>query len=151
MQMESSPLVRRKLEVVLTGNTFDVRDLEENVAVDNVALPPLPNTLHNTGIVKERKLDYQWNLNRRKISATSSEGFSDEFAEDNRYHNEKNAVKSFLKAKPVSPFGSSSEDWTAGEAMADDVSCSFSSTERSIGDVIHNLAQASIAKPKPEG
>lgn len=175
--LDSSPSTRRNLKprnlgVVLIGNTFDVRDLDENSTVENVSLPPLPSAFqppYNTGIVRDRKLDYQWHLNRdnrRKISVTSSEGFSDDF-EDNRerYRNEKNvvpAVKTFLKPKPASPFGSSSEDheWTAGEAMADDISCSFSSSDdgkdkpkHSISDVIHNLAQASIAKTqaKTEG
>lgn len=158
VNLECSPVVRRNLGVVVAGNKFDVREFEEDVS-----LPVLPSVLHqpaqNTGIVYERKLEYQWNLNRdnrRKISATSSEGFSDDFTAK--------AVpppKTFLKPKritlnDVSPFGSSSEDhdWTAGEAMADDISCSFSSIsddgrdreKHSISQVIHNLAQASIAK-----
>lgn len=179
VNLDSSPSMRRSskprnLGVVLTGNTFDVKDLDDSSIVENVSLPPLPSAFQppqNTGLVRERKLEYQWHLHkdsRRKISITSSEGFSDDFAEDDnreRYRNEKNAskvvppVKTFLKPKPAfcesSPFGSSSEDhdWTAGEAMADDISCSFSSSDdgkerekHSICHVIHNLAQASIAK-----
>lgn len=184
VNLECSPVVRRNskprnLEVVVSGNKFDVRDFDDNSLVEDVSLPSLPSVLQapqNTGIVQERKLEYQWNLNRdnrRKISLTSSEGFSDEFpAGDNRerYRNEKNTSKTvpppktFLKPKRIinssSPFGSSSEDWAAGEAMADDISCSISSSDdgkdrekHSIGVVIHNLAQASIAKTqaKTEG
>lgn len=166
VNLESSPSARRSrnLGVVLTGNKFDVRDLDDGVMVESVGVPSLPSAFQqNTGLIRERKLEYQWHLNRdnrRKISVTSSEGFSDDFIEDRNERNAARAVppaKTFLKQKPVSPFGSSSDDhdWTAGEAMADDVSCSFSSSDEkhSISDVIHNLAQASIAKTqaKTEG
>lgn len=175
MNLDCSPLVRRNqkprsLGVVVTGNKFDVKDFEDNSLVEDVSLPSLPSVAlapQNTGIVRERKLEYQWNLNRdnrRKISITSSEGFSDDFsANDNRdkYQNERNVsrpvppVKTFLKPKRTSPLDSSSDDhdWAAGEAMVDDMSCSFSSSDdgkerekHSISYVIHNLAQASIAK-----
>lgn len=137
VNLECSPVVpRRSLGVVVDGNRFDVRDCEGDV----VALPVLPSVLKKTGIVEERKQEYQWNLNRdnRRISA-----------DDER--------KTFLKPKRIaSPFGcSSSDDWTAGEAMADDISCSFSSSisddkHSSISQVIHNLAQATIAKTQPK-
>lgn len=137
VNLECSPVVpRRSLGVVVDGNRFDVRDYEEDV----VALPVLPSVVKKTGIVDERKQEYQWNLNR-KVHDDERKTLP--------------AAKTFLKPKRItSPFGSSSEDWTAGEAMADDISCSFSSSisddKHSISQVIHNLAQASITKTQPK-
>nr|XP_015840790.1 PREDICTED: uncharacterized protein LOC100141942 isoform X3 [Tribolium castaneum] len=139
----------RNLEVVKTGNTFDVRDLEESESC--VPLPQLPSAfanpgslrgVYNSGFVREKAKEYERHLdsdNRRKISVTSSEGFSDydeEKTSRDKYKNEKFFIKSgsFFKARSddSSPPSSDEQDWAhGGEAMADEVSFSISSSDES--------------------
>ncbi|XP_056644197.1 uncharacterized protein LOC130450059 isoform X2 [Diorhabda sublineata] len=159
----------RTLEVVPTGtNRFDVRDLEDsNDSCDSASAPPLPqlpsafhstpeckkNSYHTSGMVRERTVEYQRYLERnsrvRKISKTSSEGFSDDYGEEEKtyrdlFRSEKTFVKpsglqpSFLKSRTnklkddSSPPSSDEQEWAhGGEAMADDVSFSLSSSDES--------------------
>lgn len=158
-QLDSSPTfgVRRhikpkprNLDVILTGHKFDVRDLNDES--ENVNLPRLPNafqTYHTTGFVKDRAQQYQRNIERerRKVSVTSSEEYSDDYGEEiktfrENYRSEKYFSKpqnkSFMKTRQRdedSTNGSSDDqEWTnAGEAMADAISCSFSSSDESRG------------------
>lgn len=105
----------RNLELIVTGNNFDVRDLDDSVEEDGVVtevavipLPRLPsvfatNNSHSsasdsrstnssvfgnvsTGMVRERALEYERQIdkNRRKISITSSEGFSEDYGEEEK-------------------------------------------------------------------
>lgn len=138
----------RTLDVVLSGNTFDLRDVDES-AEPAVPLPRFPSVFQcaSTGIVRERALEYEKCLDRnaRKISITSSEGCSD-YGEEQKNYNEKHSneknykrptpVKSFLKSREIrindSPPSSDDQLWVnAGEAMADDMSYSFSSSDES--------------------
>ncbi|KAL3278325.1 hypothetical protein HHI36_013656 [Cryptolaemus montrouzieri] len=152
---------QRNLEIMLNGNTFDVRDVDDST---EVPLPKLPcafqevpdnnSVFHNTGIVRERTLEYERQIDnevRRKISATSSEGFSDASCQnENSMHKPKfvtqqsflkakpSPVKIFLKSKVVDNKGYSSSassdehEWAfGGEAMADEVSFSMSSSDES--------------------
>lgn len=148
--LDSSPTFRRyvkprNLHVVVSGNRFDVRDLDENTET-KVSLPPLPMGFHNDqqnyGLVRERQMEYKRSVEKsnRKTSVTSSEGFS----EDERFNNEKN-TKQFLKARP-SPrlLGSDDHEWAAGEAMADDTSCCFSSSDESRGRESVSIASESV-------
>lgn len=146
----------RNLEMVITGNKFDVHETEET------PLPQLPSAFssnsdksvrgyHNVGFVRDMALDYQRHReidNRRKISITSSEGFSDDYGEEektlrDRYKTEKPFTKypskSFLKVRSEqikdtdsSTPSSDEQDWVhGGEAMADEVSFSISSSDES--------------------
>ncbi|KAK9891779.1 hypothetical protein WA026_016576 [Henosepilachna vigintioctopunctata] len=160
-----SPIVRRNkqrnLEIMLNGNTFDVRDMEDSV---EVTLPNLPNVFgdtsdksrvfQNTGVVRERTLEYERQLDkevRRKVSGTYSDDFSDQSCQyDNSAHKSQcitqksfikpkpSPVKVFLKSKAVdnkdysSSASSDEQEWAfAGEAMADEVSFSISSSDES--------------------
>lgn len=107
-----------------------------------------------TGLVRERTLEYQKHLdNRRKISVTSSEGFSDDYGDEektykDRFRNEKvflkpSTTKTFLKSrtselKDDSSNPSSDEhDWMhGGEAMADEISYSITSSSDESKDKI---------------
>ncbi|KAF5286895.1 hypothetical protein FQA39_LY00428 [Lamprigera yunnana] len=133
-------------EMVVSGKNFDLRDLDDNIE-SNVPLPQLPSAFqsnYNTGFVRERRLEYEKHIEqcKRKISLTSSEGFSD--VEDQMYIQKSAQTninnqppKSFLKPKSKfseeSSIPSSDEhEWGyAGEAMADDFSYSFSSSDES--------------------
>lgn len=136
----------RQLEMLISGKDFDLRDLDDS-SEPIVPLPRLPSAFqnnYNNGYVRERRLEYEKKLekSRRKISITSSEGFSDDYVEPERnaqkirYSNESNLPpKTFLKSrskKESSPHSSDEQEWMhAGEAMADDFSCSFSSSDES--------------------
>ncbi|KAG5874656.1 hypothetical protein JTB14_006509 [Gonioctena quinquepunctata] len=188
----------RNLEVVVTaGNTFDVKDLDDsNDSCDSMTAPPLPqlpsafysiaenrnNSYQSTGLVRERALEYQRLLDRdkrvRKISKTSSEGFSDDYGEEEKTYrdtcrSEKKFMKpmlhpTFLKSRTnqikedSSPPSSDEQEWGhGGEAMADDVSFSLSSSDESkdkhqedsvpistvvIGSAIQSLMNGSLSK-----
>ncbi|XP_074034066.1 uncharacterized protein isoform X4 [Leptinotarsa decemlineata] len=188
----------RNLEVVVTAkNMFDVKDLDDsNDSCDSISAPPLPqlpsafhssgdnrnNSYPSTGLVRERTLEYQRLLDRdqrvRKVSKTSSEGFSDDYGEEEKTYrdtcrNEKTFVKplshpTFLKSRSnqlkcdSSPPSSDEQEWAhGGEAMADDVSFSLSSSDESkdknhessvpistvvIGSAIQSLMSGSLSK-----
>ncbi|XP_019868251.2 uncharacterized protein LOC109597056 isoform X3 [Aethina tumida] len=189
-RLESSPMLKRRLgnqkprhlEVVATSkNTFDVRDLSDSS--ESVApIPKLPSAFNNTdnnrgsyqnnGLVRERTLEYQRHIdhdNRRKISITSSEGFSDDYGEEEKtykdsYRSEKQFIKptlqptppkSFLKSRPSikeindlkgdsSPPSSDDQEWVhGGEAMADEISFSMSSSDESKDKVPSTVLSAS--------
>lgn len=95
----------RNLELIVSGNSFDVRDLDDSAedgVVTEVAvipLPRLPSVFANnspgstggfgnvsTGMVRERTLEFERKIdkNRRKISVTSSEGFSEDNGEEEK-------------------------------------------------------------------
>lgn len=139
----------RNLSVVVSGNTFDLTDLDETTEA-NVQLPHLPSafTPSMTGFVRERTLQYQRQIDNkiriRKISVTSSEGCSDYGEEEKTYRDkfrtEKNyTTKTFLKSRTQelkddsSPPSSDDQEWSVngGEAMADAFSFSFSSSDES--------------------
>lgn len=142
----------RNLSVVVSGNTFDLTDLDES-AETHVQLPQLPSaftppTVTTTGLVRERALQYQRQIDNklrvRKISITSSEGCSDYGEEEKTYRDkfktEKNyTTKTFLKSRTQelkgdsSPPSSDDQEWSVngGEAMADAFSFSFSSSDES--------------------
>ncbi|XP_063926098.1 serine-rich adhesin for platelets isoform X3 [Zophobas morio] len=177
----------RNLEIVKSGNTFDVRDLDDS-SESCAPLPQLPSAFstadnsrgnfYTSGFVREKAREYQRHLddNRRKISVTSSEGFSDDYADEektfkDKFRSEKTFIKSsahkFLKSKPAvkddsSPPSSDEHEWAhGGEAMADEVSFSISSSDESkekdqppvntvpdIAATIQNLMNASLNSPK---
>lgn len=137
----------RQFEMVVSGKSFDLRDLDDN-SEPPVPLPRLPSAFQNNfnnGYVRERRLEYEKQLekSRRKISITSSEGFSDDYVEEektaqrNRYNGSTSPPKTFLKSKSThkqnsTPPSSDEQEWMhAGEAMAEDFSCSFSSSDES--------------------
>jgi hypothetical protein len=185
----------RNLEIVRSGNSFDVRDLDDT-SESCVPLPQLPSAFstaadnsrgvyHNSGFVREKAREYQRQIetdNRRKISITSSEGFSDDYGDEektfrDKFKSEKTFIKPsphrFLKCKPEvkddsSPPSSDEHEWVhGGEAMADEVSFSMSSSDESkekdeppvapsnvtnITSALHNLMNASLSNtsPKPD-
>ncbi|KRT81970.1 hypothetical protein AMK59_5461, partial [Oryctes borbonicus] len=174
---------QRTLDVVVTGNTFDVRDFDDaNEPV--IPLPRLPSAFQtcNTGIVRERALEYERNIDRtrRKISLTSSDGDAGEEEKTMRenYRTEKTTfvskptpIKSFLKSTrhgfhDSSPPSSDDQLWgNAGEAMADEFSCSFSSSDESkdkeqapiiaqtnntVADAFETLMNASLTNSLPK-
>ncbi|XP_045465816.1 uncharacterized protein LOC123674780 isoform X2 [Harmonia axyridis] len=150
----------RTFEVKVTGKTFELREPEAMGA-------SLPQTLdapvkedsersifQNTGLVRERTFAFEQQIEketRRKISVTSSEGFSDGSCQREQPAQHKPYLmtqKSFLKPKP-SPINTflktkvienkdyssgSSEDieyGLGGESLADEVSVSISSSDES--------------------
>ncbi|CAG9863191.1 unnamed protein product [Phyllotreta striolata] len=166
----TAPPKPRSLEVVATGcNTFDVRDANDsNDSCDSASAPPLPqlpsafhstpekrtNAYHSAHLVRDRAADYQRHASRsgrpRSTSKTSSDGFSDDYGEDEKTYNElfrseKPFIKpngqqpKFLKSRTnqlkcggdSSPLSSDEQEWAGGEAMADDVSFSLSSSDES--------------------
>lgn len=153
--LDSSPNWRRNrpkprnFSAVVTGNTFDLTDLDEGTET-GVQLPQLPSafTPPATGIVRERAMQYQRQIDNktrlRKISLTSSEGCSDYGEEEKTYRDKFRTEKSytpktFLKSRAQelkddsSPLSSDDPDWlvSGGEALADTFSCSFSSSDES--------------------
>nr|CAI5818998.1 unnamed protein product [Callosobruchus analis] len=177
-QLESSPNFGarrrnsqkcRNLEIIVTPKkTFDVKDMDDsNDSCDSIPPPPLPQLpsafnvpdnkkrSYQTGLVRERTMEYQRHLewdnhngSARKISVTSSEGFSDDYGDEEKtfrdtFRSEKTFFKSatthkaFLKSRTdnkgdSSPPSSDEPDWThGGEAMADETSFSFSSSDES--------------------
>ncbi|KAJ8919218.1 hypothetical protein NQ315_012206, partial [Exocentrus adspersus] len=167
VRRRSIPHKPRNLEMVVTSNnTFDVRDLEDsNDSCDSIPPPPLPQlpsafnssdkkgSYQPSGLVRERTFEYQRHLNcdnrGRKISVTSSEGFSDDYGEEEKTYRERfRSEKTFIKATPhktflksrtnelkgdSSPPSSDEHEWThGGEAMADEISSfSLSSSDES--------------------
>ncbi|KAJ8972537.1 hypothetical protein NQ317_001793 [Molorchus minor] len=164
----SLQLRTRTLEIVATSkNTFDVKDLDDsNDSCDSIPPPPLPqlpsafkssletnkSSYQPTGLVRERAMEYQrhldWDNRGRKISVTSSEGFSDDYGEEEktykeRFRSEKTFIKNiphktFLKTRTnelkgdSSPPSSDDQEWAhGGEAMADEISFSMSSSDES--------------------
>lgn len=139
---------QRTLDIVVTGNTFDVRDFDE-INEPVIPLPRLPSAFQtcHTGVVRERALEYERHIDRsrRKISLTSSDGDAgeEEKTMKENYRTEKSTfskptpIKCFLKSSRQgfhdnSPPSSDDQLWgNAGEAMADEFSCSFSSSDES--------------------
>ncbi|KAJ8944723.1 hypothetical protein NQ318_007936 [Aromia moschata] len=188
----------RSLEMVVTSNnTFDVRDLEDsNDSCDSIPPPPLPqlpsafktsenkkSSYQSSGLVRERAMEYQrhleWDNRGRKISVTSSEGFSDDYGEEEKTYKERfRSEKTFIKAMPhktflksrtnelkgedSSPPSSDEHEWAhGGEAMADEISFSLSSSDESkdknkedsvpistavIGSALQSLMSSSLSK-----
>ncbi|XP_031332128.1 uncharacterized protein LOC116162620 isoform X4 [Photinus pyralis] len=145
---KSFPHKAKHYEMVVSGKNFDLRDLDDTVE-PSVPLPQLPSAFqsnYNTGFVRERRLEYEKHIEkcRRKISITSSEGFSDDYVDgevivQRNECNNANSLppKNFLKPKSKlldnsSNLSSDEQEWgLGGEAMADDVSYSFSSSDES--------------------
>ncbi|KAF5300351.1 hypothetical protein FQR65_LT09181 [Abscondita terminalis] len=139
------PQKARHYEMVISGKNFDLRDLDDT-SETSVPLPQLPSVFqnnYNNGFVRERRLEYEKHIEkcRRKISITSSEGYSDVeeqlYPQRNTHNINNQPPKTFLKPKSrmseESSIPSSDEhEWGyAGEAMADDFSYSFSSSDES--------------------
>ncbi|KAK5650938.1 hypothetical protein RI129_001967 [Pyrocoelia pectoralis] len=161
---KSFPHKAKHYEMVVSGKNFDLRDLDDTVE-PSVPLPQLPSAFqnnYNTGFVRERRLEYEKHIEkcRRKISITSSEGFSDDYVDGEALiqKSEINSLppKCFLKSKSKlldnSSIPSSDEqEWgLGGEAMADDVSYSFSSSDESkdkesMNSSKYNMQPASLA------
>ncbi|GLV42039.1 uncharacterized protein CBL_05002 [Carabus blaptoides fortunei] len=154
----------RNLDLIVSGKSFDVIDLDDSAedgVVTEVAvipLPRLPSVFGNnmsTGVVRERTMEYerQLDMNRRKISVTSSEGFSEDYGEEEKSFRDRSCTeksgqgasrlfsptKSFREAhsrkhsnKDSSPVSSDEQEWEqGGEAMAEVYSISFSSSDES--------------------
>ncbi|XP_065170598.1 serine-rich adhesin for platelets isoform X3 [Atheta coriaria] len=158
-QLEKSPMSRRirnskfvkprTLEVIVNRNTFDVRDVDDNMA--DLPVPTLSSFSNNytrispsTGNVRDRAAEYQRNVidkkmteNRcqmqRKNSFTSSEASS--HCEEDQPFKRLEKIAKFIKKPQVTRDAGSSDDqmWSshAGEAMAEEFSsvCNSSSDE----------------------
>ncbi|XP_043273690.1 uncharacterized protein [Venturia canescens] len=129
----------RNLRMVLSGKSFDVRDVEDDSTVTEISVIPLPKSFAtganlNTGFVRDRAVQYQRVLNKdnrytdstTSMSTTSSEGYDEGLGEEKVYkdrsHNEKLAsIKS-----DFSPPSSDDPEYGHGEAMADEYSLSSS-------------------------
>lgn len=129
----------RNLRMVLSGKSFDVRDVEDDSTVTEISVIPLPKSFAsganlNTGFVRDRTVQYQRVLNKdnrytdstTSMSTTSSEGYDEGLGEEKVYkdrsHNEKLAsIKS-----DFSPPSSDDPEYGHGEAMADEYSLSSS-------------------------
>lgn len=69
----------RQLGVVLSGNTFALKDLEDCNSDQDIPIPKLPIAFHSSssGFVRERALLYQRQLDRdsnreRRVTSTAS-------------------------------------------------------------------------------
>ncbi|KAK9737001.1 hypothetical protein QE152_g11074 [Popillia japonica] len=173
---------QRTLDVVVTGNTFDVKDFDDT-SEPVIPLPRLPSAFQtcNTGIVRERALEYERNIdrNRRKISLTSSDGdvgeeektMKENYRTEKTFVSKPTPIKFFLKSTKHgfhdnSPPSSDDQLWgNAGEAMADEFSCSFSSSDESkdkeqppilaqtnstVADAFETLMNASLTNSLPK-
>lgn len=146
--LDTSPTFRfhryskpRTLDVVVSGKRFDVRDRDAHGrAADNVAPPRMP-TVHpasqSNEMVLQRTVDYQKMVdNKRGCDEVESGHRGIPFIKGNRVS---------------SPF--SSDDCAAGEAMADDISCCFSSSDESRDKdavlVVQKVARGTALQNRP--
>ncbi|XP_017778420.1 PREDICTED: uncharacterized protein LOC108564041 isoform X3 [Nicrophorus vespilloides] len=178
-QLDCSPMFRRtkirgrNLEAIVCGNTFDVRDIDEVSEPITLPLPPLPSAFQrqNSGFVRDRTIEYQRKIDNDRIrrnSLTSSDA-SSHYEEEKRVEKPKSFLKTRIKENDSSPPSSDDQMWNnaAGEAMADDFSCSFSSSDESrekdqvpvihnkmtatsIGSALQNLMTASLTSTIPK-
>lgn len=141
---------RRQLDMVVSGKNFDIIDLDEYHHIEHtIELPRLPSAFYNTGFVRDRRIEYERQLdNRRKISVTSSEGYSDDYTDEERGK----FIKPPLLQETHAASSSDEPDWLhAGEAMAEEFSCSFSSSDES-KDKIPAVKPTNLPLPnKPPG
>lgn len=147
----------RNLRMVVTGKSFDVRDVDDDSTVTEISVIPLPKSFAtpniNTGLVRERTTHYQRILNKdnrytestTSMSTTSSEGYDDGLEEKvykDRSHSEKiPSIKS-----DFSPPSSDDPEYGHGEAMADEYSLSSSDECQRILSTEHLKTISNAAK-----
>ncbi|XP_051155954.1 putative mediator of RNA polymerase II transcription subunit 26 isoform X3 [Leptopilina boulardi] len=147
----------RNLRMVVSGKSFDVRDVDDDSTVTEISVIPLPKSFAtpniNTGLVRERTTHYQRILNKdnrytestTSMSTTSSEGYDDGLEEKvykDRSHSEKiPSIKS-----DFSPPSSDDPEYGHGEAMADEYSFSSSDECQRINSTEHLKTISNAAK-----
>lgn len=147
----------RHMSTLVTGQTFDVRDLDPDLDEDGVVtdvavipLPRLPSVFSNsisTGIVRERTREYQRQLdkNRRTSQDRTVRDSDDDFGEEEKSYRDLSSNEKFGRERRpylnVNRYGSigsppsgtsGDENWAvAGEAMFDSNLYHFSSSDES--------------------
>lgn len=125
----------RNLRMVVNGNSFDVRDVNDDSTVTEISVITLPksfaNVNLNTGLVRERTSQYQRVINKDNryndsISVTSSEGYDEGLGEEKAYKDRSRYEKVPSVKSDFSPPSSDDPEYGHGEAMADEYSFSSS-------------------------
>ncbi|XP_033230495.1 putative mediator of RNA polymerase II transcription subunit 26 isoform X3 [Belonocnema kinseyi] len=133
----------RNLRMVVTGKSFDVRDVDDDSTVTEISVIPLPKSFAtpanlNTGLVRERATHYQRILNKdnrytdstTSMSTTSSEGYDEGLGEEKVYKDLSERQRRSDKIPSIksdfSPPSSDDPEYGHGEAMADEYSLSSS-------------------------
>ena len=129
----------RNLRMVVSGKSFDVRDVDDDSTVTEISVIPLPKSFAapnlNTGLVRERTTQYQRIFNKdnrftdstTSMSTTSSEGYDEGLGEEKVYKDRSHSEKIPSIKSDFSPPSSDDPEYGHGEAMADEYS--FSSSE----------------------
>lgn len=125
--------------MVLTGKSFDVRDVEDDSTVTEISVIPLPKSFAtggnlNGGFVRDRTVQYQRILNKdnrytdstTSMSTTSSEGYDEGLGEEKVYKDRSHSEKIPSIKSDFSPPSSDDPEYGHGEAMADEYSLSSS-------------------------
>ncbi|XP_066603280.1 serine-rich adhesin for platelets isoform X2 [Prorops nasuta] len=132
----------RNLKMVVNGKNFDVRDVrEEDGTVTEISVIRLPKTcpypVINTGLVRERTLQYQRIVNKdnrytestTSMSTTSSEGYDEGLGEEKVYKDRSHSEKIPPMKSNFSLMSCDDPEYGHGEAMADDYSLSCESSD----------------------
>ncbi|XP_015117670.1 uncharacterized protein LOC107041581 isoform X1 [Diachasma alloeum] len=125
----------RNLRMVVSGKSFDVREVEDGSTVTEISVIPLPKGFAGnlgTGIVRERTVQYQRVINKdnrytestTSMSTTSSEGYDEGLGEEKVYKDRSRSEKVPSIKSDFSPPSSDDPEYGHGEAMADEYSFS---------------------------
>lgn len=148
----------RNLRMVVTGKSFDVRDVDDDSTVTEISVIPLPKSFAtpniNTGLVRERTTHYQRILNKdnrytestTSMSTTSSEGYDDGLGEEKVYKDRSHSEKIPSIKSDFSPPSSDDPEYGHGEAMADEYSLSSSDECQRISSTEHLKTISNAAK-----
>ena len=135
----------RNLRMILSGKSFDVRDVDDDSTVTEISVIPLPKSFANganvnNGFVRDRTVEYQRILNKdnrytdsisistTSMSTTSSEGYDEGLGagEEKAYKDRSRTEKIPSIKSDFSPPSSDDPEYGHGEAMADEYSLSSS-------------------------
>ncbi|XP_011305655.1 uncharacterized protein [Fopius arisanus] len=125
----------RNLRMVVSGKSFDVREVEDGSTVTEISVIPLAKGFTGTlgsGIVRERTVQYQRVINKdnrytestTSMSTTSSEGYDEGLGEEKVYKDRSRSEKVPSIKSDFSPLSSDDPEYGHGEAMADEYSLS---------------------------
>lgn len=132
----------RNLRMVVSGKSFDVRDVDDDSTVTEISVIALPKSFATvnlgTGLVRERTSQYQRIMNKdnrytestTSMSTTSSEGYDEGLGEEKVYKDRSRSEKIGSIKSDLSPPSSDDPEYGHGEAMADEYSFSSSDEYR---------------------
>lgn len=132
----------RNLRMVVSGKSFDVRDVDDDSTVTEISVIALPKSYASvnlsSGLVRERTTQYQRIVNKdnrytestTSMSTTSSEGYDEGLGEEKVYKDRSRSEKVPSIKSDFSPPSSDDPEYGHGEAMADEYSLSSSDEYR---------------------